>query len=597
MAAWWVGFLVLVLAMATAVDSTDGVVQLEVRGESSDWHPNPRYTNDRRYASLVQKRDDTLQVKVDNVYTYYSIDVDIGTPKQKQTLLIDTGSSDIWVIGSDNPYCAKTKKEKAQAAMGINYIDCDASGTYNLKDSKSFRKNDTDFFIQYGDYSFAKGGWGTDVVSFAGNKITDVSFAVGEETNSSQGVFGIGFQGLESTVSNAASSSGGGKDSSDGDGGDGAYDNLPIQLKNEGKIKSVAYSLWLNDISSKSGNLLFGGVDHAKYSGDLQKVPIVSNVKGSKDPIEMTVALSSLGIKGSKDDDAQTIMSNNIPVLLDSGTSLVLLPDAVLEAIGSSLGAEYSKDLGYYIQECSIGDDGGSIQFDFSGLKIDVALSDILLPLSDSQGNPSQFENGKTACALGMSEATDTIILGDTFLRSAYVVYDLENYEIAMAPVKYNQSKSDIEAIKSEIPKAKKAPKYSSTQLAQTVSLNTDASIGFSSNNIKTQALSETDIGFAGAQSTAQTAETTLTSIPTISRDTKSNIWSSVSALPTSSNQATSASSTSGSSQSSSKSSASSSSASSTTSSAENSASPRTPSPAILVFAALCIIFSACVIC
>ncbi|KAA8908243.1 hypothetical protein TRICI_004802 [Trichomonascus ciferrii] len=578
-----VGGLVALGAPASAADDA-GFVQLEVRGQtSSDWHPNPRYSHDGRYAGVVQRRaDDTLEVKVENVYTYYSIDVEIGTPKQKQTLLIDTGSSDIWVIGSENPYCASTPKEKAQAAMGVNYIDCGGSGTFNLSDSSSFRKNDTDFFIQYGDYSFAKGGWGTDVLAFAGTRVPAVSFAVGEETNSSQGVFGIGLQGLESTVSN----------------NDGAYDNLPLQLRNEGKIARVAYSLWLNDIQSRAGSLLFGGVDHAKYSGDLQKVPIVSNVdKKGDDPVEMTVVLSGLGIKkntaSKRDHDgaAESIMSSNVPVLLDSGTSLVLLPDAVLRAVGRATGAEYSRELGYYVQECGAGDGGAALEFDFSGLKIDVALADLLLPLSDGAGNPSQFANGKAACALGMSEATDTIILGDTFLRSAYVVYDLENHEIAMAPVKYNQTKSDIETIKSDIPKAKKAPRYSSTKLAQTVSLN---SVDQALSEVKSQTLTAANnVGFAGAQSTQQTVESSLVtgSISSISRDTRSNIWSTVSAKPTSSNLPTSSESVSSSSSSSS---ASASSATSASSSSSNGAQQQLP---CLLAAALCILLSACITC
>lgn len=493
-------FFLFLLSIFGLIDNANATVKFDIKGhQNSDKHPNPKYLLDERYANVLKKRGsaNALQVKVNNVYTYYSIAVEIGTPSQQQNLLIDTGSSDIWVIGSDNPYCAKTDKEKSQAAMGVDYINCDEIGLFDEKKSKTFHDNKTDFSIQYGDNSFAKGNWGTDVISFGDTKIKDMSIAVGEKANSSQGVFGIGLKGLETTVQNNEGS---------------AYDNFPMKLKNEGKIDSISYSLWLNDIKSHSGNILFGGVDHSKYSGQLQKVPIINNSKDSDEPIEMTIALSKLGIKKGgegkqkrKDDDNMIFNDKNLPVLLDSGTSLMLLPENILDAIGTHIGAEYSKEVGYYIHECSIGDKGGSLEFDFSGIKIDVAISDILLPLTDGHGNPSQFENGENACALGISQATDTIILGDTFLRSIYAVYDLENLEIAMAPVKYNQTDNgDIESIKKNggIPNAKKAPNYKKDiDFVNSVSVNTKSKDdGF---NGLSQTLTEKNVGIAAKESTS----------------------------------------------------------------------------------------------
>src|SRR2546423_2352507 len=77
----------------------------------------------------------------------------------------------------------------------------------------------------------------------------------------------------------------------------------------------------------------------------------------------------------------------------------------------------------------------------------------------------SPFSDGSEACYPGV-DAVDvalggTIILGDTFLRSAYVVYDLENQIIGHAQAKYNVSESESNVV--PIPSGRGVPGMSST--------------------------------------------------------------------------------------------------------------------------------------
>lgn len=445
-----------------------GVFQLNIQGLRSSHPPASRFKRDGRYSNLF-KRDDpegTLEQDLDNKFTHYTIEIEVGSPGQKQKVALDTGSSDLWVIGKDNPYCAKTKKQKERAKMGDRYILCDDEvGTFDPEKSDSYHDNKTDFEISYGDTSFAKGNWGTDQIKIGDAKVKDVTFAVGEKTNSTIGVFGIGFKEYESTVVSGEHIE-----------LDKSYDNFPVMLKKQDITKSVAYSMWLNDPDAKTGNVLFGGIDHAKYKGDLQKVPVVDDLQVADKPLELTVILSSLGIKPKKDDDVINVFSNNLPVLLDSGSTNCMFPNTIISEIADVFGAEYSYSTGSYIQECDVANGDGTFVFDLSGIKIEVPFSDMLLPVRDLDYKPIKFRNGKQACQLSMTPGTDKVILGDSFLRSAYVVYDLENYEIAMAPVKFNETKSDIEAIESDIPKAKEAKSYSNTEFATRMSVNSDIS-------------------------------------------------------------------------------------------------------------------------
>jgi hypothetical protein len=66
--------------------------------------------------------------------------------------------------------------------------------------------------------------------------------------------------------------------------------------------------------------------------------------------------------------------------------------------------------------------------------------------------NPgATFDDGEAICALFVdsvvNDSSGSIILGDSFLRSAYVVYDLENNEIAIGQTVFNATSSNIKVI------------------------------------------------------------------------------------------------------------------------------------------------------
>ncbi len=56
------------------------------------------------------------------------------------------------------------------------------------------------------------------------------------------------------------------------------------------------------------------------------------------------------------------------------------------------------------------------------------------------------------------------LLLGDTFLRQVYTVFDLEAQELSIARANFNSSlPADVEEIKSTVPSAIKAPQYYNT--------------------------------------------------------------------------------------------------------------------------------------
>lgn len=205
----------------------------------------------------------------------------------------------------------------------------------------------------------------------------------------------------------------------------------------DGLIKSNAYSLWLNDLGAHTGSILFGGVNTEKYRGELQTLPI-QTVNG--DYSEFIIALT--GVSYNEGSDRHSYSSEVLPaaVLLDSGSSLTYLPNAIVQDIYDDLDVVYEPSGGVGYVPCSLAQKDISITYTFSTPSITVGIDELVLDAGDLR-----FRNGARACVFGIVPAGDsTAVMGDTFLRSAYVVYDLANNEISLANTNFNSTQDHI---------------------------------------------------------------------------------------------------------------------------------------------------------
>jgi hypothetical protein len=170
---------------------------------------------------------------------------------------------------------------------------------------------------------------------------------------------------------------------------------------------------------ASTGTILFGGYEKSKYSGDLATLPIVPN--GDVYNV-LQVDWSSLSLTDHSGTTTYTADGFSETVVLDSGTTITRVPsDAFasfiqyfnLQAVSTSDGS-----IIYYV-DCKIASSKGSIDFGFSGVTIKVPFSE--LALSTESGS----------CMFGLLPGSG--VLGDTFLRSAYILYDLGNNQISLA--------------------------------------------------------------------------------------------------------------------------------------------------------------------
>ena len=208
------------------------------------------------------------------------------------------------------------------------------------------------------------------------------------------------------------------------------------QLVIQGFTERVAYSLWLNDLESDAGSILFGAIDTTKYNGDLVSLPM-QPTDASGNVTSLAVTLSSISIKDNSGTRLLSSADFSVPAVLDSGTPGTEIPAEVANALINGMGAVNVK--GQSVVPCRYHDADASIIYGFGGPggpSISVPIAEMLIDTG------ATFEDGSEACTLGVDAIEvaqgGAILLGDTFMRAAYIVYDLENLEIAIARANYN---------------------------------------------------------------------------------------------------------------------------------------------------------------
>jgi len=308
----------------------------------------------------------------------------------------------------------------------------------NANSSSTYKIVSSNFSISYVDGSGASGDYVTDTLQIGGQSLKNFQFGVGYSSTTSQGVLGIGYSLNEAQVN---------------DGGQ-PYPNLPQAMANAGLIQTPAFSLWLNDLASSTGSILFGGVNTDKFHGSLQTLPIQptgQDSSGNYVYTEFLIALTDVSL--TQGSTTTNISSGQLPapVLLDSGTTLTYLPDNITQAIFNAVGAQYDSSQGTAFAPCSLANTNATLDFTFSKPTISVPMNELILGSSGQM----TLSNGESACVFGIAPAQgSTPVLGDTFIRSAYIVYDIASNQISIAQTNFNSTQDNIMEIGSSIPDA-----------------------------------------------------------------------------------------------------------------------------------------------
>ncbi|KAJ5989447.1 hypothetical protein N7481_004657 [Penicillium waksmanii] len=324
-------------------------------------------------------------VLVDNfLNAQYFSEIEIGTPPQTFKVVLDTGSSNLWVPSSE---CSS--------------IACFLHSKYDSSSSSTYKKNGTEFAIKYGSGSLS-GFVSQDTLKIGDLSVEKQDFAEATEEPGLAFAFGR-FDGILGL----------------------GYDTISVNkmvppvynMLNQGLLDEPVFAFYLGDANKEGDNseATFGGVDKDHYTGELVKIPLRRKAYWEVDLDAITFGDSTAEL-------------DNTGVILDTGTSLIALPSTLAELLNKEIGAKKSFT-GQYTVECSARDSLPQLTFTLSGHNFTIGPYDYILEVQGSC--ISSFMGMDFPEPMG-----PLAILGDSFLRQWYSVYDLGNNAVGLAKSK-----------------------------------------------------------------------------------------------------------------------------------------------------------------
>ncbi|KAK2123640.1 aspartic peptidase domain-containing protein [Fusarium oxysporum II5] len=202
------------------------------------------------------------------------------------------------------------------------------------------------------------------------------------------------------------------------------YPNLPYALAEAGEINTPAFSLWLDN--KTHGEFLFGGVNKAKAL-------VVMTGFGT----------TSYGKTSDLDFEPR-------PVLLDSGTVQSRLTLNMTLHLIRTMKISIDEKLDA-VAPCETSSKE-TIDFTFGDLTIKMPFANFL-----GSTNVKAGVDGVAYCQVVYYDDTTNIMLGDDFLRGAYVVYGWANIETSLAQYNSEEAEDDIIEIIRDVPGASAA--------------------------------------------------------------------------------------------------------------------------------------------
>lgn len=153
-----------------------------------------------------------------------------------------------------------------------------------------------------------------------------------------------------------------------------------------------------------------------------------------------------------------------LDAVFDTAVDMTYVPKSVAQALNAQIGATSVPDeYGQVNFSCSAVGENSTIELKFGELEFQFYLSDFVSHQPDTAGDYG-WEDGDDTCYFTICENTElqfegSIVLGSNFISRIYAVFDLENDEISLGKLSWDDAPDDIVEItsgKNGVPGAKK---------------------------------------------------------------------------------------------------------------------------------------------
>ena len=263
---------------------------------------------------------------------YYGA-ISIGNPPQSFQVIFDTGSSNLWVPKVGCSHCGNP-------LFG-------SKSKYDHDSSQSYVEDGGEFAIQYGSGSVS-GFFSQDTVTLADDlAVQSQRFAEVQDAGGLglayafgkfDGILGMGFTSI-------------------------SIDNTPTVFESmiqQNLVDQPMFSFYLGD--NAPGELMFGGYDASKFTGELTTVKLLS------------ATYWEIGLDGVKAGDYHSESNAGdkpMTAIVDSGTSLLVGPKKEVTKLAKAVGAT-ANFMGEYTVDCSTLDSMPDIVFTIDGKEYTV---------------------------------------------------------------------------------------------------------------------------------------------------------------------------------------------------------------------------------
>lgn len=217
------------------------------------------------------------------------------------------------------------------------------------------------------------------------------------------------------------------------------------QLYAQNYISHRLFSVWLNSQDAQRGTILFGGIDASKSHTPLKSSPLTSIVQTPRGPdfTDWSIALTSLTRRNGTTGRDEPLINKTYSAILDTGSPNMYLPEPLYSTIAAPLNVTYRTYRNTSYVPCTQRSSPDSLSFTFAGMtedveggpQIRVPYSEIVYPF----GMPANLgevrgEDGSELCYLGVlsNNGSGLFLLGNSFIRSAYVVFDAGGLEMRL---------------------------------------------------------------------------------------------------------------------------------------------------------------------
>ncbi|KAJ5569958.1 Aspergillopepsin-1 [Penicillium hispanicum] len=323
----------------------------------------------------------------------YLAQVGIGTPAQNLNLDFDTGSADLWVWS--------TKLPSATLSEHKNHTVFDPSKSSTFKD-----KEGSTWKISYGDGSSASGTVGNDDVNVGGVVVKGQAVELADTmstqfaSGTGDGLLGLAFSRINTVKPQPVST---------------PVQNMISQsdIPKSSALFTAKLGSWrdANEPDKGASFYTFGFIDQ-------------DTVKAAGEEISYTPVDNSQGFwmfdSTSATVNGKSITRSGNTAIADTGTTLALVDDSTCQAIYDAIeGAYYDNDSqGYIYPSDTTADKLPVVSFAVGGKQFAVQKEDL------------GFAQAKSGYVYGGIQSRGSMtfdILGDTFLKGIYAVFDVGN--------------------------------------------------------------------------------------------------------------------------------------------------------------------------